>query len=235
VNGGIRSKGNVWALVPMKRLANAKTRLAPLLAPHERRELMGAMFRDVLATLSRVEALGGILVVTSDDDAAATAAQSGAVVIPDLVENGVNGAVQRGIDWLHANHKAGMMVVPGDVPFITVPEIEAVLRATNTSPVVIVPATRDGGTNILAVAPPVLFPPAYGSMSFARHVAAARAVGVEPAILILEGAGHDIDLAVDLVFDASQNPLSWTRNCIENFSGMCMPVPAGSQKEKFAT
>ncbi len=230
----IRNNENIWALVPIKRLENAKSRLAPFLDRSERISLMRAMFRDVLATLSRVETLGGILVVTSDEEAAATAALAGAVTIPDPVENGVNGAVQRGIDWLHANHKAGVMVVPGDVPFITVPEIESVLHATKSSPIVIVPASRDGGTNILAVAPPVLFPPAYGSMSFARHVVAARAAGVEPEILELEGAGPDIDLAVDLIFDSSQNPLSWTRSCLDSLPVLGASVAAKSLKEKVA-
>ena len=230
----IRSNENIWALVPIKRIENAKFRLAPFLDPNERRALMQAMFRDVLATLSRVKNLGGILVVTSDRDAAAIAVRSGAVAIPDLVETGVNGAVECGVDWLRANHIAGMLVVPGDVPFITVPEIDFVLQAMKSSSVVLAPATRDGGTNILALAPPDLFRPAYGPMSFARHIAAARTAGVEPEILDLEGAGHDIDLAVDLVFDSSQNPLSWTRSCLENFSGLCTSVPAGSLKEKFA-
>lgn len=234
MNKTIHGNENVWALVPIKRLEHAKSRLAPFLDPGERRSLMRAMFRDVLATLSRVEALGGILVVTSDEEAASTAIMAGATTIPDPVEQGVNGAVQRGIDWLHANHKAGMMVVPGDVPFITVPEVESVLHATKSSPVVIVPATRDGGTNILAVAPPVLFSPAYGPMSFARHVAAARAAGVEPEILELEGAGHDIDLAVDLIFDSSQNPLSWTRSCLDSLPILRASVPAKSLKEKVA-
>lgn len=226
---------DVWALLPIKRLQNAKSRLAPFLGPGERRSLMRAMLGDVLATLSRVKTLGGILVVTGDEEVAAIAAQAGAVTIADPIEGGVNSAVQRGIDWLHVNRKAGMMVVPADVPFVTVPEIEAVLRAMKASPVVIVPATRDGGTNIFAIAPPSLIRPAYGPASFLRHVAAARSAGVEPEILILDGAGHDIDLAVDLVLDSSQNPLSRTRGCIETFPGLSRPVSSGSPKERIAT
>jgi 2-phospho-L-lactate guanylyltransferase len=222
---------SIWALVPIKRLDRAKSRLAPSLGPGERKALAGATLCDVLGTLARVDALAGILVVTNDVEAASIATGFGAVVIPDLVEDGVNSAVQLGICWLHNKQKAGVIVVPADVPFVTVNELMAVLAATRSSPVVIVPATRDGGTNILALLPPVLMPPAFGPDSFARHVAAALSIGFAPKILLLDGAGHDIDVAVDLVFDAGEGVASRTRACLERFIGIGFSVPAEPLKE----
>ncbi|MBA3447813.1 MAG: 2-phospho-L-lactate guanylyltransferase [Pseudaminobacter sp.] len=221
----------IWALVPVKRLDRAKTRLAAILDAAERRALARAMLLGVFGTLSRVRELAGILVVTSDVEAASIARLFGAAVIPDPVEDGTRNAVGRGMRRLDEARAAGVIVVPGDVPFVTVAELTTVLVAMRSSRVVVVPATRDGGTNILGVSPPAFMPPAYGPDSFTRHVAAARSIGVEPEILSLDGAGHDIDVAADLVLDQGEGPASRTRACLGRFAGIGFPVPAGLYKE----
>jgi 2-phospho-L-lactate guanylyltransferase len=53
-------------LVPVKALAAAKGRLAPLLSPLERRLLVLAMFEDVVATLQATPGLPTPVVVSPD-------------------------------------------------------------------------------------------------------------------------------------------------------------------------
>lgn len=224
-------QGNVWALVPIKQLDRAKSRLATVLDASERKTLAKAMLCDVLGTLSRVDGLAGILVVTSDAEAASIAAGFGATVVSDPVEGGLNAAVRHGMCWLDAEHEAGAIVVPGDVPFVTRAELDSVLKAMRSSQIVIAPARRDGGTNILAMKPPSLLSPSFGPDSFARHVSGARSLGIEPTTLLLEGASHDIDVAADLAFYDGESPGNRTRACIGRFVGIGFPVPAGSFKE----
>jgi len=64
---------NIYAVVPIKETDDAKRRLGQVLAAARRQELALAMFEDVLATLTRVRALAGIIVVTADSAAAAIA------------------------------------------------------------------------------------------------------------------------------------------------------------------
>jgi 2-phospho-L-lactate guanylyltransferase len=222
---------DVWALVPVKRLDRAKSRLADVLEPVDRRQLARAMLTDVLTTLVRVEGLAGILVVTSDVEVAALATEHDAAVLADPPETGFNEAVRHGMRWLDDRYHAGAVVVPGDIPFVTVAEFEAVLAATRRSPIVVVPATRDGGTNLLAIAPPLLMPPAFGPDSFARHVAAAHALGITPQILRLEGAGHDIDVAADLFIEAESSAARCTRAVMRQLRRNPVPAVAGSFKE----
>jgi len=222
---------DIWALVPVKRLDRAKSRLADVLDPADRRQLAKAMLSDVLGTLARVEGLAGILVVTSDVEVAALATEYEAAVLADPPETGFNEAVRHGMHWLDDRYHAGAVVIPGDIPFVTVAELDTVLAATRRSPVVVVPATRDGGTNMLAIAPPLLMPPAFGPDSFARHVAAAHALGITPQILRLEGAGHDIDVAADLFIDAGNSAAPCTRALIRQLRGAPIPAVAGSFKE----
>jgi hypothetical protein len=56
----------VWAVVPVKELADAKQRLSSCLSPEERRALATIMLEDVLDALSAVKQLAGIIVVTVD-------------------------------------------------------------------------------------------------------------------------------------------------------------------------
>ena len=60
----------MWAVVPLKNIRHAKQRLAPLLTPAERSELMLAMVTDVLTALTQTPGLAGILLVSRAPEAA---------------------------------------------------------------------------------------------------------------------------------------------------------------------
>lgn len=192
-----------WAIVPVKRFDRAKTRLSVLLDTEQRAALARAMLADVLDVLVRMERLGGIAVVTNDPDGGELARKMDATVVPDTVNAGTNAAVRQGLDWLAQRAPAGVVVVPGDVPFVGERELRAVLDAADERGAALVPALRDAGTNLMALNNATAIQPAFGPNSYSRHLAAAREAGIEPAILDLEGAGHDIDVPSDLVCSAS--------------------------------
>lgn len=216
-----------WALVPVKRLSQAKQRLATALTPAERAELARAMLHDVLAVLSRATTLAGVLVVTPDAEAAALARGYGAIVRDDPLEQGTNTAVRQGLEFLQEQGRPGVLVVPGDVPFLTSLEIREVVDTLHRAPLVLVPATRDGGTNLLAGTLPLSIAPAFGTGSLARHLAAARARDIEPALMHLKGLGHDVDTPADLVWPPSRA----VRTCaaLDRISApRRRPAPAGA-------
>jgi 2-phospho-L-lactate guanylyltransferase len=192
------SLSGTWALVPVKRLDRAKSRLSGVLSGTQRRHLAGAMLRDVFAALAAVSGLAGTLVVTGDPIAAALARSHGMLVLPDPDVAETNGAVRHGLAWLAERGAAAAVVVPGDVPFAEAEEIEAVMRGLRTAAVVLVPAARDGGTNMLGVTPPDVLAVAFGEQSFVRHRAAAREADLATAVMHLPGAAHDIDVPSDL-------------------------------------
>ena len=88
---------SIWAIVPVKRLADAKARLAPALNPTLRRRLVLAMLRDVLAALGAVPAITRILVVTPDRRIGRAAERHGAVVVAEPDTSDLNAAVRRGL------------------------------------------------------------------------------------------------------------------------------------------
>jgi 2-phospho-L-lactate/phosphoenolpyruvate guanylyltransferase len=191
------AQSNIWALVPVKRLGLAKARLAPVLSRSERAELARTMLHDVLTMLCGTRQLAGIVVVSGDATVAKLARLFDARVVGDVIESGVNAAVQQGLRTLDPS--SGALIVPADVPFATAADLQAVIRELDHYSVVLVPALSDGGTNTLAMRRPDLIAPSFGDDSFARHQALARDAGLGCGIIRSEGLGRDIDCPHDLV------------------------------------
>ncbi|WJR77880.1 2-phospho-L-lactate guanylyltransferase [Bradyrhizobium sp. NP1] len=186
----------VWALVPVKRLSEAKQRLSDILSPGERLTLAQAMLRDVLGSLRAAPSVAGIVVVSADRTVHAIARAFDAKPILDASESGINDAVRRGFDALPAD--AGVLVAPSDIPFATPEDFEQVTALLELNPVVLAPALSDGGTNALAMRSPNLIAPHFGEHSFERHRAVVRQKRLCCGVLRSERIGRDIDVAQDL-------------------------------------
>ncbi|TDH35170.1 2-phospho-L-lactate guanylyltransferase [Pseudohoeflea suaedae] len=221
-----------WAIVPVKRLEHAKSRLALVLDAQERRQLVRAMLSDVLDTLLRVSQLDGIVVVTSDGEVSRLARQAGAHLVPDIREAGTNEAVRQGLAWLGSQQNGCRLIMPADIPFLTPGEVANVISSLRSHDVALVPALRDGGTNILGLRCPARIEAAFGEESFARHLAAARAAAITPAILDLDGAGHDIDVPTDLFHSSGGEGGARTRAVLSQLScGNPVPVAVWMNEE----
>jgi 2-phospho-L-lactate guanylyltransferase len=194
-----RTRTGIWAVVPIKELRLAKQRLAGGL-PHDiRAGLARAMAADTLEALGRVRGLAGIEVVTADPDAARIARGSGASVCMEDARGGHTAVVAAAAARLAADGGAAILALPADIPSVTAQEIEALLPADlRSSAVTLVPSRGGDGTNAILAAPPAALRFAFGPGSFARHVAAARDIGIEPRIAHLPGIGLDIDTPEDL-------------------------------------
>ena len=84
---------DVWAVLPVKEIADAKQRLAGILSAELRRRLALAMMEDVLSALAATPRLSGIAVVTIDPMVEAVAARYGARVLAAGARDGHTGAV----------------------------------------------------------------------------------------------------------------------------------------------
>jgi 2-phospho-L-lactate guanylyltransferase len=195
------SGGPTYAIVPVKTLAQAKRRLAPVLPDAARRRLVLAMLEDVLAALAQVEGIARVVVVTPDARVAELAQGAGAVVLREARAAGLNAAVRRGLGYAAAEGAAQALVLPGDVPLATAEELQR-LVATSATPArpraTLVPALDGDGTNALLLAPPDAMQPSFGPGSFVRHLAQAVARRLDAQVLQLPGIAVDIDQPHDL-------------------------------------
>jgi 2-phospho-L-lactate guanylyltransferase len=188
-----------WAILPVKEMVGAKQRLAPLLSPEERIALMQVMLRDVLAALSAAQGLAGIALVTLDPWAAALAQEHGARIITEGAREGHTGAVTAAAAVLQAEGVASILTMPGDIPAVKTPEIEALIAAAKASPAfIIAPAHDEQGSNAILMSPPNAVKLRFGEDSYFPHLAAARTAGISPLILHLPGIAMDIDHPADI-------------------------------------
>jgi 2-phospho-L-lactate/phosphoenolpyruvate guanylyltransferase len=189
---------NTWAVIPVKRFAAAKARLAPVLDGAERTTLARLMFEDVLDGVTQCNGvLAGTLVVTSDEDAAAIAGQRGAKVIGDSEESGVNTAITRVAQ--HVQERDGIIVVPSDIPQVSPLAVAMAARAIAAErTLALVAATEDGGTNLLACRPITSMPLCFGAQSFERHRRAALQTGLAVQQIDCRDLSLDIDRPEDL-------------------------------------
>ncbi len=189
----------VWAVLPIKDVRDAKQRLAGVLAREERAALFRSMLGDVLDAIAAARALDGLLVITRDPEAEALVAPYGAEILAEGENAGQTAAVTAGVEALAARGVGTIVTIPGDVPLATGAEIDAVLAAHGTAPAVtIAPAHDRLGSNAVVCSPPGALPLRFGDASFAPHVDRARALGIEPRIVERPGLGLDVDHPRDL-------------------------------------
>lgn len=189
------------ALVPLKDLVQAKTRLSGLLSPSERRALAQAMMEDVLLVLAGHPEIEAVTLLSDDPAAHMLAARYGAEHWPEseLGCRGLNAVVTSASARLLAEYQQPLLLVHGDLPLLAAADVSTALATQRELPGLVVGCDRHGvGTNLLCFdsASVPLF--CFGANSCARHVAAARARGLKTCVLRRDGIGMDVDEPSDL-------------------------------------
>lgn len=186
----------VLAIVPVKAMDAAKSRLSSTLDPGDRQRLMLAMLADVLMNLRRCAAVSRVVVVTDDRDARHRAQAEGAEVVPDGGAASHSEAALRGIAAAAHPHDR-VFLAPGDCPLVTVEDLDALLGVPQPS-VVVVPDRHGTGTNALLLDPPDAIEPSFGAGSLQRHLDVASALGVTAEARVVPSLALDIDTPDDL-------------------------------------
>ncbi|MFC7534295.1 2-phospho-L-lactate guanylyltransferase [Actinoplanes sp. GCM10030250] len=178
------------AVIPVKRLDAAKTRLRGAVPADRHPQLVLAMVRDTAAAVLSAAAVAELLVVTDDPAVGAAVRELGARVAPDPGA-GLNAALRFGADE-GGGLSAYRAVLAGDLPALRPEQLDQALsRVSGRS---FVPDAAGTGTVLLAVPPKARLDPLFGVHSAAAHAAsgAVRLSGEWP------GLRQDVDTAADL-------------------------------------
>jgi 2-phospho-L-lactate guanylyltransferase len=188
-----------FILIAAKQLEFAKTRLAAVLPPGERRALAEAMFRDVLAASLGATTADHVAVVTSDPGALAMARSAGALPIDEEFPRGLNVAVALATSVLIAQGARSVCTVLSDIPLTAAEDIDAVFAAMPAGRgAVLVPSRDFSGTNIICRSPADAVPTRFGRMSLVRHLDDCRTADVPARVLRLARPALDLDVIADL-------------------------------------
>lgn len=193
----------VHAVLAVKQLARAKSRLAERFSPGERARLVLAMLTDTVVAV-HAAGLASVTVVTPDCDVAATAELLGAFITADPAATkpvGLNAALQAATAAVR--HRAGavnVLALQADLPALHGHELTDMLAA--------VPATRRafvadhagaGTTALWCGAENLALAPRFGPDSARRHLAS----GAVPLLGAWPGLRRDVDTTADLTAAAA--------------------------------
>ncbi|MDP9372813.1 MAG: NTP transferase domain-containing protein, partial [Chloroflexota bacterium] len=118
-------QGGTIAVVPVKALTDAKSRLAPILTADERRALTLRMLHGVLAALDLPEIAARLVVSPSPQ--VLRAAQAAGTATLEQTGHGLNNALVEGREWAAGGGAGAILVVLGDLPLLTAADVAAML------------------------------------------------------------------------------------------------------------
>ena len=187
----------IYAIIPVKKLAESKTRLSLVFTPQERSMFTLTMLEDVLNAL-KGSSVDKIVVVAEDSQVKQTASKFGASY---RFANGakLNSAIEETTLYCLKKGAQSVLVLPADVPLIESEEINRLIQLGDggNSAVVLSPS-HDWGTNALYQHPPKLIPACFGPGSFLNHIREAFQNGLSVRLHFSSNLATDIDSAEDL-------------------------------------
>ncbi len=185
------------AVVPIKRLEQAKSRLGEALDPEERVALAARLLRRTLHVLAEA-GVTWRAVVSPDDEALRIAHEWGATALKQG-DDGLNEALVQGREWARRQGVDALLALPADLPLLTSEDIIQMWAMAEAGPgVVIAPDHAEQGTNALLLHPPSAIDFYFGPDSFRLHCAAAMRAEAPLRVYRHAGTQFDLDTPLDV-------------------------------------
>lgn len=185
------------ALIPVKTLHEAKSRLASHLTHEQRAHLVMEMLHHVLQTLQASGTLETISVVSSDPIVLEQAQLWGARPLQEEAQ-GHNPALHAAaVQELRAGATA-LLTISADLPCLRPIDIQTMIEYSYEYPVVLAPAREGTGTNALLVRPPLAVPYVFGPNSLQDYLRQARQRDLDSRLYHSKNIALDIDTIEDL-------------------------------------
>jgi 2-phospho-L-lactate guanylyltransferase len=184
------------AVVPIKSLLHAKSRLAPTLSPIERAGIARDMLAHVLDTLARSGQIAAIAVISPRHEELHL--PPGVTPLPQTAD-GLNALLEQGREWAIAQGADALMLAFADLPLLLPADIESIVRlGAPARTAVLAPDRHNHGTNIMLLHPPTLVPFSFGPNSYDAHRVATLKAGAHLEVYRSCGTSLDIDTPDDL-------------------------------------
>ncbi len=185
------------ALIPVKTLSIAKSRLTPSLTQHQREKLVLDMFHHVLHVLFASEVFDKVSVVSSDLQVLENAYLWGAMPILEE-DHGHNQALHSAALSEMSQGATKLLTISADLPLLTTQEIRSLYSRSLLYDLVLAPSRDGTGTNSILVQPPLAVPYVFGPGSLQSYISSARKKLLSYTIYHSIGLALDIDTIDDL-------------------------------------
>ena len=193
VLGDLTRRRGACALIAIKERARCKTRLADVLRPPERIDLVRSMLTAVLAAAGNAQLVHQVIVISPERDTVPAE-------IPVLADTGesLNTALVQAHTMVREFGCHEIVVLPADLPLITAAEIDELVRAARAGGFAMATDAAGIGTNALCLMSTQPFRFQFGPDSRRLHLQEAQRLGASPQVVHLAGLEFDVDSSADL-------------------------------------
>jgi 2-phospho-L-lactate guanylyltransferase len=190
----------IAAVIPMKSLHSAKSRLSNILTAQQRKNLAMYLLDATITELKKSNFISEIIIVSIDKAVENYSCLNNLKFIKDSDE-GVNKAVILADNYCINNGINANIVIPHDLPFISAKEIDEICTISNKyhKCIIICPSKRFDGTNILFRKPPDVIKTHYDDNSYMNHLKEAYKLKIPVESLDLVKLRFDLDTKEDLL------------------------------------
>lgn len=181
------------AVVAVKHVVAAKSRLAAALSAAARARLVETMLMHVLGATKASTRVHEILIVSPQHRRIATPIVT---VVDDACD--LSAAFESGAKVAAARGHRFALLLPADLPLVTAQDLDALIEAAGIAGAALASDRIGVGTNALCLPLELPIRLAFGPESRARHIAALGAAGFFPALIERPGVALDVDVVKDL-------------------------------------
>ncbi len=180
-----------YAIVPVKELDRAKSRLSECLDKEGRKGLLFAMLEDVLSALVDIPTI-----VISPENLNSIEREN-VVFLKQEGKKDLDSAVKQANAYALKRGASSTLFIPADMPLIRRKDLLEVFKLGQRYSVIIT-RSSDGGTGILYRRPPNIMESRFTQNSYEDHMAEAKRQGINPHIHSSFPLSLDIDTLEDL-------------------------------------
>ena len=190
----------IAAVIPMKSLHSAKSRLSNILTAQQRKNLAMYLLDATIKEIKKSCIISEIIIVSNDKAVKNYSCLNNLKFIKDS-EEGVNKAVILADNYCNDNGINANIVIPHDLPFISAKEIDEICTMSNKyhKCIIICPSKRFDGTNILFRKPPDVIKTHYDDNSYMNHLKEAYKFKIPIESLDIVKLRFDLDTKEDLL------------------------------------
>ncbi len=168
---------NIYAIIPVTKFKNAKTRLSPFLSEDEREELLKVMLHDVTDALKKH--VDKIILISRDEDVLSYAESLNVETILEDEDSNLNKALTQAMKYCKGKTRK-VIIVPSDIPLIGKTNIKILIDASKNLDFIIVPS-KGGGTNMI-IMKPLAIRTKYEGFSYQKHLTEAERKKLNPQV-----------------------------------------------------
>jgi 2-phospho-L-lactate guanylyltransferase len=201
------------AVIPVKALSEAKSRLAPYLSQAQRATLVLDMLQHVIHTLQASPCFDAITVVSSDAQVLQQAEQWGAHAQAEE-ERGHNPALHAAAQRELASGATALLTISADLPLLRPEDIQQMVKLSHFYDVVLAASSEGTGTNALLTQPPLAVPYLFGPGSLQLYQEEAQKRLLSYTLYRSRSTAIDIDTIHDLAmlhqtYELGQQPAAY--------------------------